>query len=106
VLALVITLTVAGGVLPIAAIGRAVYTAHHRYRDLDDDLRRIEEVMHSGGSFEEMETIRPTRLRMGLLGWARDVAERTLFQELRRPAILGAVGVLAGMAGSLLSLTL
>jgi hypothetical protein len=106
VLALVITLTLAGGVLPVLAITRAVVTAHRRYKDLDADLRRIDAVMHSGGSFEEMEAVRPSRLRAGTIAWAPDVAERTFFHELRRPAILGAVGVLAGMAGSLLSLTL
>lgn len=102
----VVAFTVAGGVLPVLAIGKAVVTAHRRYKDLDDDLRKIDALVDSGGPFEEMLAVRQTRLRAGTLAWAPDVAERTLFEELRRPAILAAVGVLCGMTGSLLSLTL
>jgi hypothetical protein len=44
--------------------------------------------MANGGTLDEMQAIRPTRLTMGTLGWAPDVAERPLFEELRRPAIM------------------
>lgn len=103
---LVVALYIVGGVLPVTAITRAVWTAHRRFKNLDDDLRRIDELLHNGGTFDEMIAVRPSRLRAGTIAWAPDVAERTLFEELRRPAILAGVGVVAGMAGSLLSLTL
>jgi hypothetical protein len=73
---------------------------------LDGDLRKIDSLLHSGGTFEEMLAVRPSRLHAGTIAWAPDMAERTIFNELRRPAILAGVGVLCGMTGSLLSLAL
>ena len=103
---LVAALYVLAGVLPLVALGTAWRTASQRFRTLDEDLLRIEAVMAEGGSFDEMQAIRPTRLRAGTIGWAPDLAERTLYAELRRPAVLAAVGILAGATGSLLDLFL
>ncbi|MCW2904133.1 MAG: hypothetical protein JWO67_6398, partial [Streptosporangiaceae bacterium] len=91
---LVVILVTAGGVLPLAALWQAFASARARYRTLDADLRSIDEIVDRGGTFEEMTAVRPTRLRLGTLGWAPDVAERTFYSELRRPAVFAAVGIM------------
>ena len=103
----VVVLSSAGGVLPLLGIGRAVKTARERYGELDEQLRTIDALVQAGATREEIEAVRKSRVKnWGLLNYAPEIAERTMFAELQRPAILAGVGVLAGTTGSLLSLTL
>ncbi len=103
---LVVILIAAGGVLLLLALWQAFASARSRYRTFDADLRKLDKIVDRNGSWDEMVAVRPTRLRAGTLGWAPDVAERTFYAELARPALLAALGIVAGTTGALLALWL
>lgn len=110
--ALVIILTVLGGVLPIVAIVQAAVVARRKFGELDEDLRRIEAIGDAGGNPDDATTVldrihavRPPSIPSYYwIEYGPDIAERNIFRELKRPAILAAVGVVFSTAGSVLSL--
>lgn len=111
--ALVILLTVLGGALPLYAGVRAATSAHRHFNKLNSDLRQIKEIAERPGADDDPQTLakihevrRPGVDAYYWVEYAPDIAERRLYEELRKPAIMVALGVLAATAGSLLSLTL
>lgn len=114
-LGLVIALTVAGGVLPLWAVARAVDAARMKYGVLDQQLSEIDAILEASrtnGETTERTTARmyavrePTIRSFGQQMYTAETVERTLYDQLRRPAYTAALGVLCGMTGSLLSLAL
>ena len=105
-----------GGVLPILGIGQAVRDAKRRHKKLDADLRMIDEIGHRPESIsidnheatqKAMRAVREPQLRYYYrLEYAFEFAERELLASLKKPGYLAGAGVLMGMLGSLLSLTL
>jgi hypothetical protein len=114
VTALVVLLTVLGGVLPIAAIVEATVIAQRKFGELDQDLRRIQEIGDAGGNpddatpvLDRIHAVRaPSIPNYYWIEYGPDIAERNVFRELKRPAVLAGVGVVFSTAGSLLSLCL
>jgi hypothetical protein len=112
----VVALYLTGGVLPIAGVVRAVTVAQRRYRELDKQLSAIDEIGHrpenqaldaSEQVQQEMYAVlQPKVAYWYRMEYAAEIAEREMLALLKKPAVLAGVGILAGMAGSLLSLTL
>lgn len=113
-LAIVIVLTVLGGVLPIYAGVRAAITTQRHFSKLDADLKKIKAIAETPGADDDSEgnlarrrAVRsPSVPAYYWIEYAPDIAELRLYQELKKPAILVGLGVVFATAGSLLSLCL
>jgi hypothetical protein len=115
VLWVVIALTALGGLLPLVALWNAGKKAGKKYGELDRQLREIDAILEASRTNDEgnetttqrLHAVRqPTITSYGQQKYTAEIAERTLYDELRRPAITAAVGVVLATLGSLLSLCL
>ncbi len=109
-----IVLLVLGGVLPIAALIRAWRVTKRRHEALNDDLSRIHAIAEAHpeprDATSRMYAVRePTSTGPTVL-YANEEIERAILKaamdDLKGPAGVAAIGVICGMAGSLLSLAL
>jgi hypothetical protein len=109
---LVVILTALGGALPLYALVEGYLSARKHFARLEDDLRRIKEIHDTPGLPDSEKTRRAKTVRAPevtayyWMPYAPAIAERTLYEVLKRPAVLVAVGVVCATAGSLLSLTI
>lgn len=115
-IAVVIALYIAGGVLPLAGLAWAFWKANRQYQKLKRKLRFINRIVARTGPEPTQENIREWLKIYGMEApqaghpakwmYAPEIAQKAMWDELRRPAYLAGAGVLVGTMGSLLSLTL
>lgn len=115
-IAVVTALYIAGGVLPLAAFAWAFWKANRQYQRLERKLQFMDRIVSRTGPDPTQENIREWLEIYGMEDpqaghpaewmYAPEIAQKAVWDELRRPAYMAGAGVLVGTVGSLLSLTL
>jgi hypothetical protein len=115
-IAVVATLYVAGGILPLTGLTWALWKARRQYLRLEMKTQHLEVIATRAGPKPNQEDIDywletysvgiPEAPHQVQLMYASELAQKAIWSELRKPAYLAGVGVIAGSVGSLLSLTL
>lgn len=109
-------LYIAGGVFPLAAFAWAFWKANRQYQRLEQKLHFMDRIVSRTGAEATPENIKEWLKIYGMEDpeaghpaewmYAPEIAQKAVWDELRRPAYMAVAGVLAGTVGSLLSLTL